>query len=500
MTNKFSGWKLFRVVLMLSMTITAVAQTFRSVASFDTATGVDPGNMSLVQSIDASLYGTASLGGNTNCNEPAGCGTVFKVEQTGNVLAVHRFCSQPDCSDGGSPSVGLIQAVDGNLYGTVPQTEANHGTVFSIHPRGGMTTIYTFCAQPGCTDGSSPEAALVQGADGSLYGTTINGGGGGCPQPGCGTVFKLSLSGTFTTLYSFCSQANCVDGAGPYAGLVQGNDGNFYGTTKLGGDPNCPYNSAGGCGTAFRITPAGVITTLHIFEITDGKGPSQLVQGSDGNFYGTTSLGGANSQGTIFKMGSDGTLTVLYNFLCTRTSCSAGHGPNGSGLIQATDGNFYGASTYGGYSCGGDQGCGTVFKITSTGALTVVHEFCAHIPCADGSNPTGGLVQATDGNLYGTTSAGGANNGGTLYALLTKLGPFVAFVNHEGSVGQSVIILGQGFDGTTAVSFNGTPAVFTVNSPSELTATVPAGATTGPATVTTPDGTRTSNVPFVVLP
>jgi uncharacterized repeat protein (TIGR03803 family) len=233
---------------------------------------------------------------------------------------------------------------------------------------------------------------------------------------------------------------------------------------------------------------APILTTLHSFDGTNGRNPyaDGLVQGTDGNFYGTTFNGGANGHGTMFKITPGGILTTLHSF----------HGTDGNGtspqarLVQGTDGNFYGTT-----SIGGGHNKGTVFKITPGGTLTTLHRFHG----TDGSYPYAGLVQGTDGNFYGTTLIGGANlNDGTVYSLSAGLGPFVETRPVCGKVGAAVIILGYNLIGTTDVSFNGTAAAFTVVSSTEITTTVPDGATTGKVEVTTPSGTLTSNVNFHV--
>src|SRR5208337_4428285 len=189
------------------------------------------------------------------------------------------------------------------------------GTVFTITPGGTLTTLYSFCSQSGCTDGANPYAALVQGTDGNFYGTTLGGAANG-------TVFKMTPGGTLTTLYTFCY--GCT-GVSPYAALVQGSDGNFYGTTSFGG--------ANGDGTVFRITPSGTLTTLHSFDGTDGAAVyAGLVQGTDGNFYGTTAQGGGSGVGTVFTITPGGTLTTLYSF-CSQSGCTDGANPYAA-LVQ----------------------------------------------------------------------------------------------------------------------------------------------------------------------
>ena len=292
-----------------------------------------------------------------------------------------------------------------------------------------------------------------------------------------------------TTLHTFGG----LDGYTPYAGLALGTDGNFYGTTTSGGD-SCSGEYT--CGTVFRITPGGTLTTLHDFDDSDGAEPlGVLVLGTNGNFYGTTIQGGAAGYGTVFEITPKGTLTTVVDFN------PDGGGPFGggpeAGLALGSDGNFYGTSLYSGCAIG----CGTVFETTPDGVFTNLHTFSG----PDGLNPTGGLFQSTGGTFYGTTHEGGRSNNcrygcGTLFSLDMGLGPFVSFVRNPAEVGQAFGILGQGFTGTTSVELNGIPATFTVVSNTFIKATVPAGATTGYVTVTTPSGTLTSNVPFRVIP
>jgi uncharacterized repeat protein (TIGR03803 family) len=325
--------------------------------------------------------------------------------------------------------------------------------------------------------------SLVQGTDGNLYGITEFGGANGL-----GTVFKVTPTRRLTTLYSFCAKTNCTDGAVPFAGLVLGTDGNFYGTTSEGGETAEPCAAEGGigdCGTVFKITPAGKLSTLHSFDSTDGYTPGYgpLVQATNGTFYGTTTSGGANGGwGTVFSITSGGAFTLLHSFDYTDGSFP---GP----LIQATNGNFYGTTAAGGASSSGD---GTVFSITPGGKLTTLHSFGG----TDGNGPSTALVQAGNGNFYGTTSEGGANNYGTIFSLKLGLGPFVETLPTSGKVGAAVRILGTDLTGATNVTFNGTAAEFTVVSSSEITTTVPSGATAGEVKVVTPSDTLSSNVSF----
>ena len=266
------------------------------------------------------------------------------------------------------------------------------------------------------SDGQDPLAGLVQGSDGNFYGTTKQGGAGDS-----GTVFKITPSGTLTTLHSFAGS----DGQNPVAGLVQGTDGNFYGTTNYGG--------ARGAGTVFKITPAGALTTLYPFAGSDGSYPyAGLVQGTDGNFYGTTNQGGARGAGTVFKITPSGTLTTLYPF-----AGSDGSYPQNT-LVQGSDGNFYGTTKQGGAS-----GYGTVFKITPSGTLTTLHSFAG----SDGQDPYAALVQGSDGNFYGTTNQGGTGDYGTVFKI-TPAGTLTTLYSFSGSDGEwPSATLVQGTDG-----------------------------------------------------
>jgi uncharacterized repeat protein (TIGR03803 family) len=239
----------------------------------------------LLQATDGNLYGTTAFGGanGTSCPETMGCGTVFKITPGGRLTTVYSFCSQGGsaCTDGYFPLAGLIQATDGNFYGTTEWGGAdNAGTVFKITPSGPpLTTVYSFCSLSDCTDGADALAGLIQAADGNFYGTTALGGANGVAVGGYGTVFKITPSGTLTTLYSFCSQSGCTDGADPEAALVQGTDGNLYGTTEGGANGSCELTgSAVDCGTVFKITPGGTLKTLHTFcsesDCTDGAWPT----------------------------------------------------------------------------------------------------------------------------------------------------------------------------------------------------------------------------------
>ncbi len=394
--KKLSLPAMFCIVVLFcaAAAIAAPAQNafFTTMANFNGANGagqVGP----LMQASDGNFYGTAGGGSYSQ-------GEVFKITSSGTLTTIYSFCAQTGCPDGNGPLGGVVQGTDGNLYGVTQYGGSyDNGTVFKITRTGTLTTLYSFCAQTSCADGSQPLAGLVQGTDGNFYGTTAGGGGNGA-----GTVFKMTSAGALTTLHSFDND----DGAGPAAALVQGSDGNFYGTTYYGG--NYIW------GTVFKISPGGDFTSLYSFkQYPYGANPySSLVQGSDGNFYGTTYGGGINYNcepgcGTVFSITPDGELNPLYYF-----SGADGFGPY-AGLVLGSDGNFYGTTQWGGTSswCNnyGVPGCGTVFTMTPGGTLTTLHSFDND----DGAGPAAALVQAANGSFYGTTNGGGADGDGTIF-------------------------------------------------------------------------------------
>jgi uncharacterized repeat protein (TIGR03803 family) len=438
----------------------------------------------LIQATDGNFYGTAYNGGAHYL------GTAFKITPDGMVTTLYSFCSQevfPFCIDGSHPNAPLVQATNGDFYGTTFDGGAyNAGSIFKIGPSGKLTTLHTFCSQSGCADGAYPWTALVQARDGDLYGVT-SGDNAGTPW----TFFKITPGGALTTLNSFCPQAGCPQGNGP-EGIIQASDGDFYGTTVDGG--------AYGYGTIFKIAPSGTLSTLYSFcaqgVCTDGAYPAAgLVQGSDGDLYGTTlgGYGGNLGWGTVFKITPGGTLTTLYSF-CAQSGCADGARPLAA-LVQATDGNFYGTTVYGG-TAHRSYGDGTAFEITPCGTLTTLYSFCSENRCEDGLYPGTPLLQDTNGDFYGTTGGGK----GTVFSLSAGLGPFVKTQPTLGKAGMPVKILGTALTGATRVTFNGVPAVFEVLSGSEIKAAVPARATSGKVQVVTPNGTLSSNVPFQVLP
>ena len=459
---------LFCVVgtIATGLTLAAPAVGFRTIINFEPPGGGPAGP--LVRATDGNFYGTTIAGGANDA------GMVFKLNTAGTLTTIYSFCTTPACPDGAYPYEGVIQATDGNFYGTTNGGGLNtlFGTIFKLTPDGVLTTLHTFKR----SDGDDPRGGLIQATDGNLYGVTGLGG-----ATGYGIVFKLTLDGNFTTLYTFCSQPNCTDGTSP-AGLIQATDGNFYGTTT-------------GNDTVFRLTPDGVLTTLYTFcsqpDCADGVYPlGGLIQASDGNFYGTTVQGGTGSNGacygtcgTVYRLTPDGTLTTLHNF-----DSVDGRFPEAP-LVQATDGDFYGTT-----SNGGSGGQGTIFRIAADGTFTTLRRF----KDTNGAYPVAALIQSPGGNLWGTTLGGGSGNAGTVFAIDAGRGPFVEMSPIFGTMGAPVTLLGVQMNGATSVTFNGTPAAFQIISNYAIKTIVPSGATTGPVTVTTPSQTLISNVNFQV--
>jgi uncharacterized repeat protein (TIGR03803 family) len=422
----------------------SLAQTPTTLYSFcsqpNCADGMTPG-APLVQAADGDFYGTTGLNGGSF----AGAGTIFKITADGTLTTLYSFCSQPNCTDGAigvEDAAPLVQGTDGNFYGATGGGSACAsagdakacGTIFKITSGGNLTTIYTFCSQMNCADGVAPNG-LVQAANGDFYGTTSQGGNALNPY-GSGTVFKITAGGNLTTLYTFCSQPNCADGGTPFGSLVRATDGNFYGTTWTSG------LTGTGPGTFFKVTPAGTLTTLGYIA---GYPSGTLVQAKDGSFYGTTARAG-----TIFKITPEGTLTTL---------AEVGGFPY-AGLVQATDGNFYGTTYVGGANINlcQNNGCGSVFEITPTGTLTTLYSFCSQPNCVDGDAPIAGLIQATNGKLYGTTLGGGANfvpgygSAGTVFSLDVGLGPLPGSDVATKASGLAYSRVSRTFNGTVTIT------------------------------------------------
>jgi uncharacterized repeat protein (TIGR03803 family) len=468
-------------VFCAATAILSPAQTkFTPLLSFDGNNGANPHFVTLVQGNDGQLYGTTTVSTGSG-------GTIFKVTTGGTLTTVYTFCigGEP-CLLGSKPNAGLVLTANG-LYGTTMNGGIDSdGTVFTINPSSGeLTPLHDFAG----TDGANPMVTLTASNDGAtLYGTTSIGGG----IMNDGTTFKISSAGAFSSLHSF----DGTDGEYPNVTMVAASNGNLYGATLEGGSFN-----GSGTGTFYQMTPSGTVTPLHTFEPAQVAGSSgAVIQGKNGNFYGTD-IGGGNGAGTIYEITPAGEVNVLYTF-CSLTDCKDGSTPYGAMLI-GSDGNFYGTTYAGGANttdCNG--GCGTLFQITPAGKLTTLYNFCSKANCADGNWPEGGLLQDTNGTFYGTTYSGGTNGLGTIYSLsvATAQTPFVQPLQKAANTGAPVIIQGNNLTGATKVLFNGIAAAFTVISSTEIQAIAPAGATTGTITVVTPSGTLKTIVIFYVTP
>jgi uncharacterized repeat protein (TIGR03803 family) len=421
-------------------------------------------------------------------------------------------------ADGYSPNA-VVQGTDGNFYGTAFGGGAfGDGDVFRVTPTGEISTLYSFSCTATCY--VSDPYSMILGADGSLYGVALYGGKAG----GGGSIFRVTLDGQFSGVYSFSPNA----GANPNS-IAQSSDGNFFGTASNGGEF--------GHGTFFRVSPTGKLVSLHAFcsqpGCTDGAFPLAAIQGHDGNFYGVAEQGGANGWGAIFEITTTGNYRVLYSF-CATPTCEDGLNP--VSIVQDNKGNFFG-TTLGG---GGAEKFGAVFEFTASHQFKHLYSF---VPRVDGGDSAAAAILANDGNLYGVNLYGGNADGtiyeatpegdfsllytfgaggdpytplfqgtdgnfygttvpyygnGTFYRLSNGLRPLVKTVPVAGAVGQSVLILGNNLTGSTSVTFNGVAAEFTVESDTYIKATVPAGASTGVVSVETPSGTLNSNPQFVV--
>jgi uncharacterized repeat protein (TIGR03803 family) len=481
--GQFANWKTACVALLLgaATVISSPAQTFTILAAFDITNGAYPYG-TLVQGLDGNFYGTTAEGGRQKC--VGGCGIVFKITPEGALTTVHSFIG----TDGGYPVAGLVLATNGNFYGSTHGTSPQgvNGSAqsyyFEITPAGTLTNLQ---------GGGSLVALMQDTVDGSFYGTT-----GQVGAPLGGTVFAITTGGTMTLLHTFCQIKRCPDGANPVAPLAENTDNFLYGTTYYGGNvTQAPCLSGSGCGIVFKIGTKGALAIVHKFDGTDGEWPAAgLLHASDGNFYGTTTAGGAYGRGTVFRNVPEGSLTTLYSFCSEGVPCNDGYNPT-AGLVPATDGNFYGTTEYGAnQNC--PSGCGTIFQLTPEGSLATVHSFDK----TDGGYAQGGLVQGTDGNLYGTTTGFvGQHMYGTVFKLWLGLSAFVKTLPTAAYPGTTVEILGTNLTGATSVTFNGKTAAFTLISATEITTTVPKGSSTGTVQVTTPSGTLSSNIAFRVF-
>jgi uncharacterized repeat protein (TIGR03803 family) len=437
-------------VLIGALAATVHAQSYKVLVNFNGAPSNPETPGIIAQSRGGYLLSTAP-DGNTDS-----LGVAFRVSTSGVVTVLHRFGG----ADGAWPIGGLTLGRNGRFYGTTTIGGAiNCGTIFEMTPDGIVKTLYAFT---GCA--GFPPSAPIQSLYGDFYGTTTN------PS----TVYKIDSSGDFTLLHTVVP----VEGEWPYAPLVQATNYWFYGTTFDASH----YDY----GSIFRFNDRGDFEVLFSFDFPYGRNPQAgLIQANDGNFYGVTLWGGAHDLGVVFKMTPSNQFTVLHSF----TGGSDGSHP-GVGLVQATDGYLYGAT-----GSGGASGGGVLFRISTSGDFTVLHNF----ETSTGVGPVA-LIQHTNGFLYGDTNSGGANSQGVFFRFDLGLGPFVTFLNSYGRVGMTVQILGQGFTSDSQVFFNGVAAQVSDVEPTYMRVVVPEGATSGWITVTTTKGTLTSNKVFVVRP
>lgn len=376
------------IMLALTSSVSAQARTLTILHTFGAASDGAGPESELLRDPSGNFFGTTN-GGGTH-----GRGAVYEINSTGAETVLHSFTTAPG---GRYPQGGLIRDSAGNLFGTTHgdrPTGNSYGTVFKLTPSNRLTNLYTFT---GGADGGVPTGTLIRDSAGSFYGTTQNG-GIDCPNFnhvafGCGTVFKLDGSGHETVLYRFTGD---TDGSTPTSGVVRDSAGNLYGTAILGG--NLSACGGVGCGVVFKIDTAGSFTTLYAFSGgTDGNTPySALTLDASGNIYGTTVLGGPQGCGTVFKVDSSGTETVLYSFPTPSR-------PYYGKLLRDPAGYIWGTT-----SAGGLHDKGTVFRLDPAGHALILHSFTGG---ADGSFPVFGLIRDSAGNFYGTTLAGGTSAG-----------------------------------------------------------------------------------------
>lgn len=355
----------------------------------------------LVRDNAGNLYGaTFDGGGGCQSEFDYGCGTAYKLAPDGTETVLRAFGTKLR-GDGHFPSSGLVEDKAGNFHGTTDFGGGKKGcggvgcgTVFILGPDGTERVLHHFTG----ADGRSP-TGLAQDSAGNLYGTSYSEGNDGCGGEGCGLVFKVAPDGTDTTLYVFQGGS---DGANPDAPLIRDKAGNLYGTTELGGGGNvgqCDEQPPLGCGTVFKLTTDGTETVLYAFSGgSDGGYPSaRLAMDSAGNLYGAAG-GGAFGYGVVFKLTPAGVETVLYSF-------KGGSDGAYAGPVGFLDGSasLYGTSDGGGTGCGGG-GCGTVFRLAADGTKTILHVFTGG---ADGAVPESALIADKAGNIYGTADVGG---------------------------------------------------------------------------------------------
>lgn len=450
----------------------AAAQTITSIAGFVNA---DNGTMPygpIAQGRDGNLYGTTYGSGNLG-----GTGSFYSVTPAGVLTVLHDF-SGTECQEANGVSLGT----DGNFYGTCFAGGANSlGSIIKITPTGTVTVLHSFTGTG--TDGCFPFGVPVQANDGNYYGTTKN-----CGSSNEGMAYKVTAAGTFTSIHSFTGAA--TDSAQPTGSLILGADGNLWGTGYQGG--------SAGLGNVFKMTTAGAVTSVFSFTSasTQGQLPyAGVVLGKDGNYYGVAQQGGANLQGTIFKLTPGGAFTLLHNF-----NLSADNGAYPAvPLALGNDGNLYGI---GSDCISGGCGNADMFEITTKGTFTNLFNFVNYggnnnsLPFTPLQAATSGTFYTT--TMQGQSSTN--EHGGTVVTLTNGQKAFARALTLSGKVGSSVGFLGQNFAAATVVKFGGVSAVTKLVGAGYVTATVPAGALSTNPTVTTGSTVLTALYAFKVTP
>ena len=462
---------MFAVVVMFAgAAVPAHAQTPTTLHSFllSSTDACEPED-NIVQGRDGNMYGVG-----VSCGT-FGTGAVYKISPTGTESVVFNFPSTwSSCFS------GLTVGSDGNFYGTCFTTPTGNGSIFQVTPAGVFTDKHDFTGTNGDTE---PVYGPIQATDGNFYGVT------GYDPFTCGNVYKLTSAGVYTNLHTF-SGSDC----GPASSLFQGSDGNLYGTLYT-----CALTSSQGC--VYKISTAGVFKEIYGFATSAGYAPcTGVIQAKNGSLYGATNNGAANSFGSIYKLTTAGVYTDLHDFNnTTDATCGANVGRTQVNLLQVTDGNFYGVN-----GKNGPSGGGSIYKLTSANVFTA---FLFPSPTVDGDLPDSTLLQNTNGLVYGTTASGGPTScdpcQGVFFSVATG---DAAFVNLEPTqktaiVGTKVGMFGQGFSSATVVKFGGVASTsVTLSGTTYLTAKVPVGAITGAVTVTTGSTTLTSPQTFKVKP
>jgi|SRR5208283_948994 len=469
------------VVLLAVISIPAQAQTYTPLYAFGAVDSTQNGpNGQLALGRDGYFYGTINQ-------------SVSEIYQITSAGAETLLWAAPNNGYGTVCWSGLTLGADGLLYGTCEQWNGfngNGGIIFKFDPSSAQFTILYSFPYCGTTWMPSP---LTLGAEGNLYGTTI-----GAPycDTGDGTFFQITPAGKFTTLHNFKGISGNEPGE-PSGLLTLAANGNFYGTSQAGGYPN-DYNG----GTVYEITPKGKVTLLYSFPNTGPMDPvAGVIQGADGKFYGTTYEGGANSEGTIFQLAGK-KVNILHNFSYSADQAEFPSLP----LTLGTDGALYGPSLsfyMGGYGSESLFKVTTGKKPVYTDLYNLLPGGCS-MYTADGCYLSSPMVLHPNGTFYGTNMQGGEYEGnpvgrGVFYSLNTGLKAYIILQFPRGKIGTSIGIFGVGLTGTIAVDFNGVAATFTAVSDTYLTATIPTGAKTGYVTVTTPSGTLKSAVKLTVV-